>query len=212
MAATGGVLSVKGVSTASLYAWKVAYPYVAAGQSNVLRLLPMISLNPSYGLSDRAKCLDRLHSSPPYDWCRCGFNAWHDRDVAQRYGAIKRSRRRLIYRGVPSKSLFTSLLYVRLEGEVVEATMDAEHLDEWGYRAARQQVADIFFVSVCEHCMRAPTDGFSLSSEKRCFAEVPGVLFSHLQASCGACSPDLLSPRELMAANDVGIHIGYPSE
>lgn len=213
MSITAKAPVAKGVSTDSIYAWKAANVYVTQRHSNLMRFRPMIMAHPTYGITDSARCaVKKDHSEPPYDGCRCGFNAWHDFTVARTYLREVINARCLCYGGTDKWVSCVGMLYVRLEGDVIEGTLDAMNLDKWGYRSAVQRVTDVFFADTCGFC-GGDADGLSTSGKTTTLPNVPGgVLFLPVRPACSKCSPALLHPNELMANNDVGVQLGYPSE
>ena len=213
MSVTAEAPALKGISTDSIYAWKAANVYVTQLHSRLIRFRPMIMAHPTYGLNDVATCaLNRLHNEPPYDNCRCGFNAWHDSSVARDYASRVLQVHCLCYGGREKWVSCIALLRVRLEGDVIEGALDAMNLDKWGYRASRQQVTDVFFGDACNFCGDTAV-GLSLNGKTTTLPKTPGgVLFLPVRPACSKCSPVLFHPNELMASNDVGVHLGYPSE
>lgn len=209
--------SVKGVSTDSVYAWKMAHVYVAPRHNMSLRFRPMISPHPAYGLNETAICsVHSYHTMPPYDDCHCGFNAWQQAKVALEYfDSLERADSSCCQRYRLSRSLqCPALLRVRLSGDIIEGTLSAAEVNKWGYRASRQLITDVFFGAGCYQAgCDAKAVGLSVTRHAYKLPRTPGVMFRPVRPACTKHNIRvILQPKELMSSNDVGIHPTYPSE
>jgi len=181
-----------------------------------LRFSPMIGGHPSYVAYDMAVCKAKpAHSRPPHDKCHCGFNAWHEREVALEYHneIVRHEESSQLEYGAKTSIRSTALLRVRLSGDVVEAPLNAMNLNKWGYRASRQLVTDVFFDVKCYLCDNEAT-GLGITRKAYDLRQAPrGTMLRPVRPTCRKHEVRIiLPPQALMKYNDVGIHLGLPSE
>jgi hypothetical protein len=133
---------VKTVSPEWVVAWKGA-GVMLSQDMRTLVFKPMFqSMDMKYNVADEAICasISAGHIAPD-DGCRCGFNAWHDPNVAYNYVRANTGQ------------LKPTLIRVGLKGQVVEGVLHAtERWTYWGYRASDQLVTDVFLEKRCTTC------------------------------------------------------------
>lgn len=144
---------VDGVSRDWVMGWKAAYVAVTS-DLRTLRFRSVVMGGKTYGFDSSAECMVYKASHvAPSDHCKCGFNAWDEYEVALRYLRFYQSlQMNFAYRYNPSHDFRLSvvLLSVGMYGSVVEGTLDAgAGWQQWGYRAARQRVGEVFFDGDC---------------------------------------------------------------
>lgn len=204
---------VKQTQTDWVIGWKAATPYIR--DSNELVFMPLVCRNIPYNVNDVAVCRQYGHVQPPGDYCRCGFNAWHDTDQALRYVRTQsQPPPTTAYHGnhkmpVPSTNETLVILRVGLHGDVVDMREPA-----WGYRAEKQRVVDIFVNNACAVCSR---DATTLSVVNTVYPRspnehaVPSYLIWPLCNYHVYLSRRIIDVKDIAARNNVTIHWGYPT-
>jgi hypothetical protein len=95
----------------------------------------------AYAADDVASCLKSNHPAPDYN-CHCGFNAFHDEHNARIFASQLNDKNR---GNMVSHNLV--MLRVGLYGRVIEGIY--QYRDDWGYKAERQRVANVFVPPTC---------------------------------------------------------------
>lgn len=209
---------VKGIQKNWVIGWKATTAYLR--ESGEFVFMPLIIKNLQYTIDDTACCYHRGHTKPPYDDCRCGFNAWHDiaqaLDYMEPYARHHDSRGNYVSMGTYMLPLYAwnftmVMLRVGLYGDVIDAIEPA-----WGYRAEKQRVADVFFNERCAYCQNFATVIGVMNAEY----PVPYWMSEEMPASrllWQLCSIHenlalyTFSASELNAINGVNVHLGYPT-
>lgn len=210
---TGKLPYVSQTQTEWVIGWKAATPYIR--DNNELVFMPLVCRNIPYVVNDIAVCRQYGHAQPPGDYCRCGFNAWHDTDQALRYVRTEsRPPPTTAYHGnhkmpVPSINETLVILRVGLHGDIVDMREPA-----WGYRAERQRVVDMFVNNACATCSR---DAVTLGVMNTVYPQspnertVPSYLIWPLCDHHVYLSRRIIDSRDIAAHNNVKIHWGYPT-
>lgn len=206
---------VSGVSTDWIIGWKVACVAVTPDLQTI-RFRSVVMGGESYAADAEAQCfLYKERHAAPADMCRCGFNSWHESQIALHYLRFYQFvQSGVSYRYGPNyirdftKSIV--LLRVGLCGDVVEGTLDAGRgWEQWGYRASRQLVTDVYFDTKCCVCGQyADRLGAVGKVSVRDEVLVPLVTF----CSWHAKGQRILQKERLSIQNDIDIHWGIPSE
>ncbi len=193
--------------------WKAATPYIR--DTNELVFMPLVCRNIPYVVNDVAECRRYGHARPPGDFCRCGFNAWHDVEQSLRY---VRTQARVVpttaYHGnhklpVPATNETLTILRVGLHGDVIDLTEPA-----WGYRAEKQRVLDMFVSNACAACTR---DAVALGVMNTIYPQspnertVPSYLVWPLCDNHIYLSRRMIDSRDITARNNVIVHWGFPT-
>lgn len=211
---------IKGTQTEWVIGWKATTAYL--NDHGKLVFMPLIIRNMQYGVEDVAECYQYGHTKPPYEMCKCGFNAWHDISQAISYmepfARHRDTRANVAYTDWGSgKSTIIAhnftmvILRVGLYGDVIDATEPA-----WGYRAQRQSVADVFFNHLCARCDKKATTLALMDAEYPLPQWLaPEKLQSRLIWQLCDDHIDIavriLDVSELAKSNNVKIHQKYPA-
>lgn len=206
---------VGGVSTDWIIGWKAAFLAVEPDLKTLRFRSVALSGGVSYGVDAQAECLFHDHESP-HDLCRCGYNSWHEYETALRYMRFYQALQvGPSYRYHPYINFRWSvgLLRVGAYGDVVEGTLNAGYgWHQWGYRASRQRVSDIFFDGTCivPGCGKR---GKCVCAGKMAHTHSESLYPLRLHCTEHAASARfILQPSGLGQRNDVGVYRELPSE
>jgi len=208
MSTAGGTAVVKEIQTDWDYGYKISNVYVKDDLKTLMFSSTIPTLTDFYGVDSFARCRNGCPVTPN-EYCRCGFNAWHDDDIALLY-LVDKWRRRYELR---ADSMV--MQRVGLCGRVFEGTMDAAEWTYWGYRAAQQRVLDVFFGPLCMYVWDCCREAVYLGAfgnahdprRKEHLRKLKPVCDMHMSAA-----RDILDPGRLSDYNHVGIDWHYPSE
>ena len=108
------------VVTEWMIGWKLVLAY-CADDLKTIRFVPIHQdgLVSPYGVDAVAECQQCAWHQPPENGCHCGFNAWHDRSMNDRY---RLARSLAVARDTNGNGSFVELR-VGLYGTVVEGTL-----------------------------------------------------------------------------------------
>lgn len=206
---------VSGVSTEWIIGWKAACVAVTP-DLKTLRFRSVVMGGESYAADAQAQCfLYKEKHVAPDDACKCGFNSWHELQNALHYLRFYQFvQNGASYRYGPSyirnftKSIM--LLRVGICGDVVEGTMNAgKDWQQWGYRASRQLVTDVYFDTRCCICNQNASHlgaGDNVSVWEEVLVPLVALCSQHAKGL------RILQPERLSIQNDIDIHWGLPSE
>lgn len=207
---------VDGVSQEWVIGWKAAFASVTA-DLRTIRFKAVIKYSCTYGVEARAICRapHRTHAAPD-DQCRCGFNAWDSADLAVMYlydhrAFLDKSASRFETSPPLGWSRSLTVLRVGLYGDVIEGTLDAgENWDKWGYRASDQLTTDVFFSGHCAAC--GDQARYIGATAKTSLMRSTLIPLNPLCVQHANRSEYILQPGSLSERNNVGIHLGFPSD
>ncbi len=205
------------IRNSPIIGWKVAHSYVLLAKPDVLRFSPLSFRNTTYGAEDRALCHGHRHvSSAPHLRCACGFNAWDNEETSIRYmieaQKVHDFRSRTVLPELRERDANWVMLRVALFGRVIEGTMSATNVDDFGYRASNQRVLDVFFDEQCVVCGNQTTQLMALGTET--FSPFFAGNCRRLRPLCAMHLDEthtILDPAILERHNNVKIHWGYPT-
>lgn len=213
---TSPVHTVNGISQDWIIGWKAANIALAPDMETLVFRSVVLGGAP-YPLTATAECLlYRRRHKAPVDHCKCGFNAWDEREFAITYWCFfSQIQEKYVYRAPPGRGrVFVGscvLLRVGLAGDVIEGTIDAgEKWQKWGYRASSQVVTDVFFDDTCAVCDKEANTLCVIENiivQDNNFYPLRNLCDRHIDLSERA-----LSLPHLSCVNDVGVHIGLPSD
>lgn len=205
------------VRNVPIIGWKVAHSYVRLADLSVIRFSPMSFRDTTYGIEDKALCHGHKHvASAPHLHCVCGFNAWDDEATSLRYMfAVQRVHEERLQTSSPElreRVANWTMLRVALFGHVIEGTLSATNIDDFGYRSSNQRVLDIFFEDRCAMCENKTTQLAALETES--FSPFFAGDCRRLRPLCTMHLNETHITLELATLekrNNVKIHWGYPT-
>ena len=221
MTVENAVSAKSSIYTAPIVAWKVAHSYVASIDMEQIRFEPVTARSAIYDVESVAECIHGYgtpHARPaPYGPCHCGFNAWQTERTALSYlekSVNSYDTRLKVPLFGPSWPASFVLLRVALYGKVIEGTLSAINVNEYGYRAARQRVLDVFMDKVCGYCYSKSVQLYALKGVKSVTAD-PFAGRRQLRALCErhvhTLAHRMIHPDVLEARNNIKLHWGYPN-
>lgn len=207
---------VSGTSCDWVIGWKAANIALASNMETLLFRSVVLGGTP-YPRMATAECLLYRHRhQAPADFCKCGFNAWDEREYAITYLCFfSQIQEKYVYRVPPDRGKVfigsSVLLRVGLAGDVIEGTIDAgDKWQEWGFRASTQVVTDVFFEETCAICDE--------EAHTLCAMQNVSLHDNSLYPLRNLCDKHIdLSERVfplsyLSSVNDVGVYVGLPSD
>ena len=205
---------VGGVSSEWIIGWKIANIALDFDMKTIQFSPAAISCE-TYGVDAYAECrmVGDIHVAPE-DSCKCGFNSWDDLGVALEYMKMHQTLRVGYAYRYPPRSIFRlSLVMLRVGmcDDVIEGTLDAgSGWNQWGYRAARQRVSDVFFDGKCAACSADAQHVCTTLHTTTPYGEslYPLAIFCDAHTVYGRRILDL---DVLSAQNDIGIYATLPS-